>query len=59
MRFYWDQGFARVDADDESTLRCPCGSQFTWSWVDERLKPWLEEHRPHVPVPTAGLVTGG
>lgn len=39
--------FVRSDAKDRSTLRCPCGAEYTWTLIDPGLGPWVEEHRPH------------
>jgi hypothetical protein len=51
-------GFARVDTEATSQLFCPCGASLTWEGVDDRLQPWLAEHRPHLAQDTgAGTAT--
>ncbi len=31
-----------------STLRCGCGDTFTWIGTDDRLRPWVDWHYPHL-----------
>jgi hypothetical protein len=40
--------FRRKDDPDYSTIYCQCGAQFTWTFVDDRLGPWVEAHTPHM-----------
>jgi hypothetical protein len=42
-----EDGFRCVTRWEDSTLHCPCGSEFTWEGIDPRLDAWKAEHRPH------------
>jgi hypothetical protein len=42
---------------DTSTYVCPCGSSFTWSGLDDGLRPWLDTHELHANGQTEETVT--
>lgn len=44
------RSFERSDAlsGNGSTLHCSCGASFTWCGTDEKLRPWVDAHHPHL-----------
>lgn len=61
-----EDGFEVFTTYKNSTIKCPCGSRFTWEGFDKRLDEWRKEHqlhtvkqKPELREPCATPVEGG